>query len=34
MVLLGEDGRMIRALVAGLAFAGPTCVAILYVFPG
>jgi hypothetical protein len=29
MVGLGENGRMIRAILAGLAFAGPTCLAIL-----
>jgi hypothetical protein len=29
MVGLGENGLMIRAILAGLAFAGPTCLAIL-----
>jgi hypothetical protein len=33
MVLLGEAGRVIRAVVAGVVFMAPVCAAILYVFP-
>ncbi len=34
MVLLGEDGRVVvRAILAGLALVGPTCLAILFSFP-